>query len=193
MVLQVPLDDDKVRTTWRGGNFMYGEAEEISERLALVEKSMRRYRAALAAVTVIAVAALAVGSPLVGAAKAPEVIQAKNFEVVDNNGRVSASLANAGDLTSLAFFDKTGKPRASLGNIGDATYLAIYDNTGKTTRVALSTTGNYASLRFNDEAGKMRAVLGNGDLKLANGSTEHREVSSLVLLNEQGNVLWKAP
>jgi hypothetical protein len=171
---------------------MYQESKEINERLALLERSMRRYRAALAAITVIAVTLLA-GSPLVGAAKAPEVVQAKRFEVVDDNGRVGAWLANTGDLTSLVFFDKSGKPRASLGNNGDATYLAFYDNTGKITRVALSTTGNYASLRFNDEAGKMRAVLGNADLKLASGSTEHREASSLVLLNEQGNVLWKAP
>jgi len=172
---------------------MCGEAKEISGRLALVERSMRRYRVALAAVTVIAVAALAVGSPLVGAATAPEVVQAKRFEVVDDNGRVGAWLAKTGDLTSLVFFDKTGNPRASLGNNGDTTYLAFYDNTGKITRVALSATGNYASLRFNDEAGKMRAVLGNGDFKLATGSTEHREASSLVLLNGQGNVLWKAP
>ena len=172
---------------------MCKEAKEISERLALVERSMRRYRATLAAVTAIAVATLAGGSPLVGAAKAPQIVQAKSVEVVDDNGRVGATLANAGDLTSLTFFDKTGKPRASLGNNGEATYLAFYDNTGKTTRVALSTTGNYASLRFNDEAGKMRAVLRSADLKFKTGSTEHREASSLVLLNEQGDVLWKEP
>ena len=39
----------------------------------------------------------------------------------------------------------------------------------------------------------MRAVLGNAGVKLTTGSTEHRGTSSLVLLNEQGNVLWKAP
>ena len=43
---------------------MDGEVKEIGERLALVERSMRRYRAALAAVTVIAVAALAGGRRL---------------------------------------------------------------------------------------------------------------------------------
>jgi len=40
----------------------------------------------------------------------------------------------------------------------------------------------------------MRAALGNFDLKnTATGSTEHRAASSLVLLNEQGRVLWEAP
>ena len=172
---------------------MDAEAREISERLALVERSMRRYRAALAAVTVIAAAALAGGPSLVAAAKAPEVVQAKSFQVVDDNGRVGASLGNAGDNTFLIFYDNSGKPRASLGNAGDTTYLAFYDKTGKITRVALSSTGDNASLRLNDKDGKMRAVLGNADLKLTTGSTEHREASSLVLLNEQGNVLWKAP
>ncbi len=138
----------------------------------------------------IAAAALAGRPSLVGAEKAPALVQAKSFELVDDNGRVGASLGSAGDVT---FYDKKGKPRASLGNSGDATFLAFYDKTGKTTRVALSTTGDNASLRLNDEAGKMRAVLGNWALKLATGSTEHREASSLVLLNEQGNVLWKAP
>lgn len=169
------------------------EAKEISERLALIERGMRRYRAALAAVTVIALATLAGETSLVGAAKAPDVVQAKSFQVVDGNGRVSASLSNVGDAIFLIFYDKTGKPRATLGNAGDATYLALYDQTGKTTRVALSTTGNNASLRLNDEAGRMRAVLGNEGLKLPTGSTEPRETSSLVLLNQQGNVMWKAP
>lgn len=167
------------------------EAREISERLALVERSMRRYRAALRAATVIALAALAGRPLLVGAAKAPDVVQAKGFQVVDDNGRVFASLSNAGDATFLIFYDKTGKPRVTLGNAGEATYLAFYDKTGKTTRVALSTTGDNASLRLDDESGKMRAVLGN--VKLATGSTEHREASSLVLLNEQESVVWKAP
>ena len=169
------------------------EAKDISERLALVERSMRRYRAALAAVTVIALVALAGEPSLVGAQKAPAVVQAKGFEVIDDNGRVRASLHSTGDLTSVIFYDKTGKARATLGNGGDAPFLTFYDETGRTTRVALSTTGPYASLSLNDEAGKMRVVLGNTSVKLANGSSEHRETSSLVLLNEQGTALWKAP
>ena len=79
------------------------EAKEFSERLALVERSVRRYRAALAAVTMIAVAALAGRPSLVGAEKAPAVVQAKSFELVDDNGRVGASLSNAGDAKLIIF------------------------------------------------------------------------------------------
>src|ERR1700756_1347038 len=100
---------------------MDGESKETCERLALVERDMRRYRAALAAVTVIALATLGGETSLVGgAAKAPDLVQAKSFQVVDDNGRVDASLSNAGDATFLIFYDKTGKPRATLGNAGDA-------------------------------------------------------------------------
>ncbi len=127
---------------------MDGEAREIGERLALVERSMRRYRAALAAVGLIAAAGL-VGPSLLGAAKAPGTIQAKSFQVVDDSGRVTAVLDTHGDGARLILYDKAGKPRA---------------------------------------------MLGTGDLKIpATGSTEHRAESSLVLLNEKGRMLWKAP
>ncbi len=193
---------------------MDGKATEIDERLALLEKSMRRYRAALAAVTSIAAVGLA-GPSLVGASKAPQVIQAKRFEVVDDNGTVRASLNTDNDGEGLALYDKAGRLRAGLGEIADNVSLALADRAGKTRvelvsfedqadlrlndrteneRVFLATRGDNASLILHDEAGKMRAALGNFDLEItATGSTEHRAASSLVLLNEQGRVLWEAP
>ena len=108
---------------------MDAEAKEISDRLALVERSMRRYRAALAAVTVIAAAGLA-GPSLVGAAKVPGVIRAKSFAVVDDNGMVRASLATSGDNTGLALYDQAGKLRANLGAISDGADLALYGAAG---------------------------------------------------------------
>jgi len=146
------------------------ETMEIVERLALVERSMRRNRAALAVVTVIAVAGLT-GPSLVGAAKAPGVIQAKSFAVVDDNGMVRASLGTSGDGTGLALLDKAGNIRAGLAARGANTALIL-----------------------NDKAGNRRATLGDDDLKItATGSTEHRAASSLVLFNEHGRVLWEAP
>lgn len=168
---------------------MDGEAREISERLALVERSMRRYRAALAAVGLIAAAGFA-GPSLVGAAKAPEVIQAKRFALVDDNGKVRASLDSIGDFPGLAlydkagklrtllangddnsgltFFDKAGRMREALGLAGNDTALALYDEAGKT-RVFLDTKGDDTGLDLYDKAGKLRASLGTvgGDAELA--------------------------
>lgn len=136
---------------------MDGEAREFSERLALVERSMRRYRAALAAVTLIAAAGLA-GPSIVGAAKAPGVIQAKSFAVVDDNGAVRAALAAKGDGAGLAIYDKAGKTRASLGTTGDGIVLVLCDKAGKE-RAALVTGGDSTGLVLYDETGKRRAGL----------------------------------
>jgi len=212
------------------------EAGEITERLEALERSMRRYRAALVAVAIVAAAGF-VGLPLVGAAKSPGVIQAKGFEVLDDSGTVRAGLGvttggprlrlydkggtprvmldAVGDAAGLVFADKAGKPRASLVTLGDEAELVFDDKAGKA-RANLATAGEGAALRFYDKAGtpraglvavaegaalrlydkagKSRAALGNFDLELpATAATEHRAESSLVLLNQEGRVLWKAP
>jgi hypothetical protein len=170
------------------------EATEICERLVLVERSMRRYRAALAAVGLIAAAGSA-GPSLVGAAKAPGTVRAAAFEVVDDNGAVRALLAPAtgGDGAALALFDKAGKSRIELGVVGDHAVLHLSDKAGKT-RAALAVIGDDATVALYDEGGELRAALGNDDLNsVATGSSEHRSASSLVLLNERGRVLWEAP
>ena len=160
------------------------EAAEISERLALVEKSMRRYRAALVAVSLIAAAGLA-GPSLVGAAKAPGVIRARGFILVDDDGAMRALLAPAtgGDGAVLALYDKAGKSRVELGVIGDHAILHLNDKAGRM-RAGLTVIGDDAVLALFDEGGKLRAALGNDDLEnRATSSTEHRAASSLVLLN----------
>jgi hypothetical protein len=216
---------------------MDGETMEIGKRLALVERSMRRYRAAaLAALGLIAAAALT-GPWLAGAAKTQDLIQARKFELVDDSGTVLAMLSadsdganlilgdkagkaravlsTLGDLAGLAFRDRVGQVRMALFADGDGTNLALSDTAGKPrvmlaaggdgaglvlsdtagkSRAALAAIGDRAALELHDQAGKPRAVLGNYDLENPmTGSTEHRAVSSLVLLDEKGGVLWKAP
>ena len=193
---------------------MRSEVKEIRERLQAVEKTIRRYRAALAIVSLI-VAARLIGPSLVGATKAPETIQAKTFEVVDDNGKRRARLtiegdggalelgdkigkmrvllSTWGDAATLTLADRAGNMRALLGTEGDATVLSLHDKAGKQ-RAVLSTEGDSAALTLDDKAGKQRAVLGNTDLENhETGATEHRATSSLVLLNNQGRVVWGSP
>ncbi len=136
---------------------MGSEAEEIRERLALVERSMRRYRTALAAMGLIAVAALA-GPSLVGAAKVPAVIQAKAFQMVDDSGRVRAMLATVHNNTRLDLFDEAGKARVVLDTAGNTTGLHLYDEAGKG-GASLETASNTAVLYLFDEASKRRVRL----------------------------------
>jgi len=164
------------------------EVSDIMKRLARVERKVRRCRAALAGVALVVAAG--VGAPLlVAAAKVPETIRAKRFQVVDDAGAVRAvlamdgdnvglglfdtadkpraKLATAGDDVGLNLFDKAGKLRAGLGTVGDNASLSFFDTAGKP-RAALATVGDDVSLGFLDKAGKVRALLAtiNGDVGL---------------------------
>src|SRR5260370_924877 len=91
------------------------EAEQIKARLALVERSIRRSRAALAATCLIAAAALA-GPALVGADKSPDTLRAKKFELVDDSGTVRAAFSTTSDGSSsnLQLTGKAGEQLALL-------------------------------------------------------------------------------
>ncbi|MBF6560602.1 MAG: hypothetical protein IVW56_09945 [Candidatus Binataceae bacterium] len=133
------------------------EVGDIAERLARVEGQMRRYRAALVGVALIA--AVGAGAPsLLGAAKVPATIQAKAFEVVDNAGTVRASLRTGGDGVGLVLYDKAGTPRL-LATAGASAGLMLTDEAGKP-RVELMRTVDDAQLTFTDKAGGVRAALG---------------------------------
>lgn len=110
----------------------------------------------------------------------------------DKAGKDRVVLGAVGDAASLKFADKAGNPRAVLGAGGDGALLGLSDV--GVVRAVLSTTGDNAGLALSDKAGNPRALLGNTQLTLERtGSTEHRPVSSLVLLRENGKVLWEAP
>ena len=87
---------------------MSGEDLEIRRRLALVERSVRRYRAALVVVGLIAAAGI-VGPSLVGATKAPATVQAKRFQVVDDNGVVRRLWAPRATSRPCSFLTRPGR------------------------------------------------------------------------------------
>lgn len=76
---------------------------------------------------------LKTSAPAQAQAGTPEVIQARSFEVVDDEGRVRAALRIVPDGSpSLLFLDAHGKPRALLNTDPDgAAGLALYDAGGK--------------------------------------------------------------
>ena len=199
------------------------ELLELGKRLERVERSVRRYRAALGIVCLL----LAVGllstfgffatGHAHAATSAPAQIVARSFVLVDANGRTRAKLwvdhllgqtsLSLYDQTGAArvslainygpallmFFDKAGKVRVVLGDNSGEPLVALYDK-AETTRVGLSVGDDGPRLRLYDKAGKMRAALGTVPLEnTATGSTETRAESSLVLFNQRGRVLWKAP
>ncbi len=84
--------------------------------------------------------------------------------------RASLSLGKLGS-PALNLFDEKGQMRASLGLLADgSSSLSLFDAKG------------------------LRAVLGRTKLEASRtGKVDERPVSSLVLFDEAGNVLWRAP
>jgi len=115
------------------------------------------------------------GAP-VFAQKAPQpekVLQAERFEVVDQAGKLRAALGTASDGSpSLTLADQAGKSRATLGIASDGS----------------------PGLQLYDQAGQLRAALGWTQLEaIGTGETVNRAVSSLVLSDKNGKVIWQAP
>jgi hypothetical protein len=175
------------------------ELLELGERLERVERSVRRYRAALGIAGLLLTGCLLITAGLFAtgharaATSAPAQIVAQNFVLVDANGRTRAKLFFDTWGARLDFFNEAGKPRMTLDTVGDAPFLRLFDKAGNT-RVSLDIVGDAPTLSLLDKAGKERAALGTTELKnTATGSTETRAESSLVLFNERGRVLWEAP
>src|SRR5712692_8737214 len=89
----------------------------------------------------------------------------------------------------LRLLDQAGKLRAALGIFDGEPGLSFLDKEGKQ-RVMLFTTDGEPRLELLDKNEEIRAILGYTELALRTGSTEKRAVSSLVLLDKDGKVLW---
>ena len=123
---------------------------EIAGRVQRLERDNRRLRLAAGCLV-----ALVVAVPLVGAvlpAQVPEVIEAREFRVLDEQGMKRVDLVADG----LRFYDEQGTYRVGLGVGG----LDFFDEQG-TVRAGL---GEEDGLRFYDEQGTGRVGLGVGGL-----------------------------
>ncbi len=93
----------------------------------------------------------------------------------------------------LALYDETETRRTSLAVASSGVpgfYLAADSGID---RAWLEVSDNRPRLVFRDEAGRQRLVLGGFSLYLTSGVTEFRPTSSLVLIAEDGRIVWKVP
>ena len=135
------------------------EALELTKRLERVERGVRRYRVALAALGLVVLAAgILKAVRTAGASGTPAVIQARQFEVVDGAGRGRAALGMHGDTVGLTLYDKAGNARASLVVVGDKVGLGLLDKAEKE-RARLEVRGDTVGLWLRDKAENARASL----------------------------------
>jgi len=155
----------------------------------------------------------------------PKVIQAQEFQVVDDVGRVRIRLgfgtfddSGDGEETHLLFLDETGVEHVMIRDTFGGPYLQLQKSTtsgsislgstlagkpvlkmmdrrfgGGGINLELSPEG-LPNITLFDQDTSSRAIFGTTELKHPNtGSTEIRAVSSLVLFDEEGKVVWSAP
>ncbi len=112
----------------------------------------------------------------------------------DAEKRVRALLGvDGGGDADLTLYAGKDKSRASLKVFPSGTaafYLAGRDGID---RAWFEVSGDNPALVFRDASKRQRLVLGGFTLHYQTGVSEVRPTSSLVLVGEEGTVLWKAP
>lgn len=158
--------------------------------------------------------------PTAVAAQAPKmagVVRAGMFMLVNEAGRVRATVATSNGNPFLTLSDAGGKERAKLSLLSDGTpSLELYDAAGnlqvelsassegnpglilwdarENMRVRLGLDGGSPSLTLFDAARKGRATLGTTTLGLAKtGAERKRSESSLVFFDQNEKSIWEAP
>ncbi len=144
------------------------------ERLAILEQGQAKMGAKLARLTKGRVLKAGVVD-----VRATEV-RGHKFVLVDENGKIRATLDMYRDGPRLLMFDENGKARAALGMMKGGAKLSLGDENGNR-RAALGMTKDGARLRLFDEKGPRVIV------------TAFKDGPVLALADENGQRIWSAP
>jgi len=119
-----------------------------------------------------------------------EVIRAKNFEMVDNQGKTRATLkVNVGGVL-LGLLDEKGIHRMALRVSERGPELDLADEKG-TLRAMLTSAKGGSGLSFADEKGYVRSYLGVSQTKTPDGKTSTYPVSTLSFRGPDGKVIFE--
>lgn len=130
------------------------------------------------------------------AAKRAKVIEAETIRLVEPDGRVRAAFEILPDGTvRYGMVDKQGAVRLSLVVDGDGNArLDLRDTQTKPHATVLVNAQGSPSLIMRDKKTESVALLGEATLPISvAGIAEERPAGSLVLLNKEGRIIWRAP
>ena len=106
----------------------------------------------------------------------------------------TAAILAAGTSATLGLHTRTGNASLSIVRETDQPDSRLPGTNRMVERASLSLDRGTARLMLSDTTGTARAVLGDTGLRLvAPDVTEQRQPPSIVLFDEGGKVLWKAP
>jgi len=157
----------------------------------------------------LAVVAGFVGGSMAGRIAAPDpaiaqtapmrakIIEAEGFRLVDPAGKIRAVFEIGPDgSVGLHLGNKDGKLRARFAVDGNGlVVLDLKNERSESHAVFYVTAAGSPSLILTDKNGRVGALLGEGALSINReaGITEERPTGSLILLNKEGKVIWRAP
>lgn len=126
-----------------------------------------------------------------------KIIEAEGFRLVDATGKIRAVFELGPDGTvGLHLGDKDGKLRARLAVEGNGTVgLDLKNERSESHAVFNVSAAGSPSLILTGKNGRVGALLGESTLQINSdaGITEERPAGSLILLNKEGKVVWRAP
>lgn len=161
----------------------HGELQELLHRVGRLERQNRRMKLLGAAVLISGAAALVMAADK-AEDRAPEpaqarVIEARQFRVVDSQGRERISLGMGGEGPVVRLYDEGGKPRVGLGMTSEGSTIGLHDRAGdlgismsvnrsgpgmvlsegERTRVVVAASRDSTGINMNDAGGKPIAAL----------------------------------
>ena len=136
----------------------------IEQRLLKLENSLRLYRVFFSTAIIALIAVIFMSSGKIN--DVPDVIKAKNFQVVDNNGNILLELSQAKGNGQLITYSPTGQKLVRLfTSEGGAGAINTFDGNGKLNFKITKTTdgGGYMALYNSDEKEIIEAgsIIGN--------------------------------
>jgi hypothetical protein len=153
------------------------EPTAVEFRLDRLEQDNRRLKQTVGALLLVLAAV-----PLVGAVmpqQIPDVIEARTFRVIDENGNYRVSMFPNG----IAYYSENRTARAVMSDLG----ILLRDNYG-TMRAWIKEDGIW----YFDENGNTRAQMGSVLTYHPTAGVETRSPAQVVLFDAEGNVTWKA-
>lgn len=122
-------------------------------------------------------------------------VDAEMFRIFDQNGTLRAAFGTAPDgSVGLVMVSKDGVPRAKLGvEVNGDAFLDLKDEKAQSHAMVFVTTAGNPRVALLDKNGVGGALLGEGSIPLGNLIVEERPAGSLILMNKDGRVAWRAP
>nr|MBI3614211.1 hypothetical protein [Nitrospirota bacterium] len=123
-------------------------------------------------------------------------METESLHLVDRTGRVRAVLEVVGDgSVLLAMGSKDGVIRTKLGvdNNGNS-FLDLKDEKAQSHGTFYVSSAGSPTLVLTDQNGRSGTLLGEGEITMSSvGIVESRPAGSLIFLNKDGKVIWRAP